>query len=261
MNITLGVPRIKEIINASKTISSPIITAPLLSEKDVKSARIVKGRIEKTLLGEIAEYIEEFFSASECYLSIKLDMNAIDNLQLSIHADTVVRSLLETKKLKLKTGVRAKGNDIVRIYPPTVSGGSERDGQSMLYSLQKIKSALPNVIVQGVSNVNRAVINDKGDGTFNLLVEGYNLRGVMTTIGVKGTETTSNHIMEVRAQKQSAAHTAPAAAPAPACSFFCSSLSLMNPLWSVLSSDHFGWSLEKEKSVSQTPTDRKKNNK
>lgn len=36
MNITLGVPRIKEIINAAKAIKSPIITAPLESNKDVK---------------------------------------------------------------------------------------------------------------------------------------------------------------------------------------------------------------------------------
>ena len=34
MNITLGVPRIKEIINASKNISTPVITAPLESKFD-----------------------------------------------------------------------------------------------------------------------------------------------------------------------------------------------------------------------------------
>jgi len=45
MNITLGVPRIKEIINASKTISTPIITAKLICETDTISARIVKGRV------------------------------------------------------------------------------------------------------------------------------------------------------------------------------------------------------------------------
>ena len=39
MNITLGVPRIKEIINATKNISTPIITAKLVSDKDVKAAR------------------------------------------------------------------------------------------------------------------------------------------------------------------------------------------------------------------------------
>ena len=53
MNITLGVPRIKEIINASKTISTPIITAVLVNDTEVRTARILKGRIEKTTLGGI----------------------------------------------------------------------------------------------------------------------------------------------------------------------------------------------------------------
>ena len=53
LHITLGVPRIKEIINASKTISTPIITAQLDRNTDPEFARVVKGRIEKTLLGEV----------------------------------------------------------------------------------------------------------------------------------------------------------------------------------------------------------------
>ena len=57
MNITLGVPRIKEIINASKAISTPIITAELDKDDDQEVARIVKGRIEKTLLGEVCVQI------------------------------------------------------------------------------------------------------------------------------------------------------------------------------------------------------------
>ena len=73
MNVTLGVPRIKEIINASKKISTPIIDAALESKaggygvpddapEEAKkqarlatetAARVVKGRIEKTLLGDV----------------------------------------------------------------------------------------------------------------------------------------------------------------------------------------------------------------
>ena len=56
MNITQGVPRIKEIINASKNISTPIITAALEIQDDPEEARRVKGRIEKTLLGEVCLY-------------------------------------------------------------------------------------------------------------------------------------------------------------------------------------------------------------
>lgn len=53
LDVTLGVPRIKEIINAAKNIKTPIITAKLLSDRDALSASIVKGSIEKTVLGEV----------------------------------------------------------------------------------------------------------------------------------------------------------------------------------------------------------------
>ena len=55
-DITLGVPRIKEIINASKNISTPIISAPLENDNDIEAARVVKGRIERTSLGEVRMY-------------------------------------------------------------------------------------------------------------------------------------------------------------------------------------------------------------
>jgi DNA-directed RNA polymerase III subunit RPC1 len=53
MNVTLGVPRIKEIINAAKTISTPIISCKLVTSDSEASARIVKGRMEKTILSDV----------------------------------------------------------------------------------------------------------------------------------------------------------------------------------------------------------------
>ena len=47
-------PRINEIINASQVISTPVITALLDVNDDLEFARRVKGRIEKTLLGEVS---------------------------------------------------------------------------------------------------------------------------------------------------------------------------------------------------------------
>lgn len=51
--LTLGFSRIKEIINSSKNISTPIITAYLENDKDKEFARIVKARIEQTTLTEV----------------------------------------------------------------------------------------------------------------------------------------------------------------------------------------------------------------
>ena len=83
MNVTLGVPRIKEIINASKAISTPIITAQLENCKDSEFARTVKGRIEKTFLEEISQYIEEVYMSSECCVLVKLDLDRIKLLKVS----------------------------------------------------------------------------------------------------------------------------------------------------------------------------------
>lgn len=54
MNITQGVPRIIEIINATKSISTPIITAEIENNTSMEFARKVKSRIEKTTLGEVS---------------------------------------------------------------------------------------------------------------------------------------------------------------------------------------------------------------
>ncbi|EER30373.1 DNA-directed RNA polymerase III largest subunit, partial [Candida tropicalis MYA-3404] len=78
MNVTLGVPRIKEIINASKVISTPIINSVLVNDEDEIAARVAKGRIEKTLLEDVAFYIEDVYKDNLCYLSIKIDLETID---------------------------------------------------------------------------------------------------------------------------------------------------------------------------------------
>ena len=56
MSVTLGVPRIKEIINAAKVIGTPIIRCKLVTRNSEASARIVKARLEKTLLGDVGNF-------------------------------------------------------------------------------------------------------------------------------------------------------------------------------------------------------------
>ncbi len=63
--------------------------------------------------------------------------------------------------------------------------------------LETIKNEVGKVIVSGISTVTRAVINTKSGGSYNLIVEGTDMRFVMGTLGIKGKETVSNHVMEV----------------------------------------------------------------
>ena len=204
MNVTLGVPRIKEIINAAKNISTPIITATLECDDNVKAARVVKGRVEKTTLGEVCKFIDVVYNPSACYVEVCLDPAVISALQLDVTVESVRRSLISAPKLKLKANtVLHAGENLIHVLPPDEESKSKAAAaqgaaayRRALFHLQTLRSAVPNVIVQGIPSASRAVINDVGQGKYNLVVEGTNLQAVMGVEGVKGTHTTTNHVME-----------------------------------------------------------------
>ncbi|KAF5389823.1 hypothetical protein D9757_003589 [Collybiopsis confluens] len=196
MNVTLGVPRIKEIINAAKNISTPIISCKLVTADNEASARIVKGRLEKTLLGDIASVLEEAWAPEYTYIGILVDADAIRKLQLELTLDDVKWAIVATRKLKIKgesITVLPKKNRL-RIYI---------DGADKFYRLRDLKRNLNNVVVKGVPTIHRAVINIKEKDDFRgkkgdkeLLVEGYGLQQCMIAEGVIGELTTSNHVTE-----------------------------------------------------------------
>lgn len=216
MNITQGVPRLKEIINASKTIATPCITAQLVSENDVTAARIVKGRVESTKLAEISLYMKEVYRSDDAYVAIRLDLETIARVQLDVELLEVASRIVQHKF----KGLKVTASDVVVIKPdklrikPTpnkkrnasVSNraiGREARRKEMesrpYFQLQSLKQQLANICVCGISSVSRAVISEKdnGKGELELLVESEDVRGVMVVPGIQGTKLMCNHIMAV----------------------------------------------------------------
>lgn len=198
MNVTLGVPRIKEIINASKTISTPIIKASLANNKDERTARIVKGRVEKTLLKDISEYMEDVYTESTAFIAVKIDFETLEKLQLHLTLRQIATAIARHPKLKIaETDIRVvPSRQLLQVRMAPV-GGEEGGKVKSSYSSRLLR-ALPDVVVCGFPEISRAVINIKDDDSKELLVEGYGLQNVMTTDGVIGTETVTNHILEMR---------------------------------------------------------------
>lgn len=200
MNITLGVPRIKEIINATKSIKTPVIKAPLISSKEEKAARIVKARVERTTLGQVSSSIDEVYTSMSACIRIRLDVDTISRLQLPITEHTVKAALVAHRKLKLKdediTTSTDRGVPQIQITAPK-RGKKESDQLPPMFALQAIKSQLEAVVVCGLVTANRAVVNYNKDNKYELLVEGNGLRGVMGTAGVHGELASSNHVLEV----------------------------------------------------------------
>lgn len=61
----------------------------------------MKGRIEKTLLGEVCEYVEEVFLHDDCFLLLKLAVDRIRLLKLEVDAYSIKYSIC-TSKLKVR---------------------------------------------------------------------------------------------------------------------------------------------------------------
>lgn len=211
MNVTLGVPRIKEIINASKVISTPIINSVLVNDDDEIAARVVKGRIEKTSLKDIAYFIEDVYNNNMAYLSIKIDLSTIEKLQLELTIEGVVHAIVQAPKLKIsQADVSITGKDRINVLVTATESKSESllrtissdykssdADNSLFFRMQHLKRALPHIVIKGLPSISRAVINIKDDGKRELLVEGYGLKEVMCTDGVVGTRTRTNHVLEI----------------------------------------------------------------
>eukprot|EP00397_Hematodinium_sp_SG-2012_P002441 GEMP01002447.1.p1 GENE.GEMP01002447.1~~GEMP01002447.1.p1 ORF type:complete len:1261 (+),score=243.66 GEMP01002447.1:585-4367(+) len=197
MNVTLGVPRIKELINAAKNINTPIIECKFDEDKNEVSARIVKARIEKTSLGDICKYLKEVQDPGlGMHIVAKIDVEVVHKLQLDVTMNDIREAIEQQTHPKVSKVSEPFGrfSDKLRIFANSA-------GKKMYFDMQSMKTSLPRVIVKGCPRAIRAVVNkdDKSaEPIYNLLIEGYGLQDVMITPGVRGETAKSNHVKEMR---------------------------------------------------------------
>ncbi|AFZ81260.1 DNA-directed RNA polymerase III C1 subunit, putative [Theileria equi strain WA] len=196
MNVTLGVPRIQEIINASASIITPIIEVPLVNKHDYDYALSVKARIEKTTLGQICSDIRELFTPNGIRLIIKLNANVIQDLFLQVDAYRVRDKILEQgsiKKIKInKQDVHTLDKWQLYLDLPAT--------ETQLFQQHALINGLLDLVVAGGKRIKRAIIKRENTASgcqYQIAVEGYGLQEVMGAYGVQSNAVKTNHIYEV----------------------------------------------------------------
>ena len=180
MSLTQGVPRIKEIINASKDISTPVITCELFKNKGTGTtedfARVVKGRIESLYLGDIAESIEvDWHPSSSGYITINLSPSTKQRLFLEVSRSQVLAAIRKHRRFKgAGLQVDPYGRASIRIEVSTNEGKKptvkteETYTQDSFLRLQHLKRLVSSVQVLGHSSIGRVIVHSedaKADGT------------------------------------------------------------------------------------------------
>lgn len=209
MNITLGVPRLKEIINAVKNISTPIIKACLCCTDSLEEARRIKGRIDRVYLKDIVSSITEIYTKNDIFLELEVSLQTISNLRLEIgldHIKTVIDSEISSRthvskahagKSDVEVPFRAdtgKFHFESYVKENKIVLRTNRE-DNKYFEMKGLKRALDLIIVSRIKTVKRVVLAK--DGEYKLFVEGTGLRQILGTEGVDYKRTTTNNIMEI----------------------------------------------------------------
>ncbi|OTB09250.1 hypothetical protein M426DRAFT_316541 [Hypoxylon sp. CI-4A] len=217
MSITQGVPRIKEIINASKSISTPVISCPLVNDKNISAAKVVRARIEKTYIEDILRYSEDQWEPYRAFITLHINTDALEGMQLGINLHDIKNAIVKQKKLKIQSSdidvFEQDASIEITVRPPDPDAAAKRAVRSktaiaeamadLLVRVSHLKRVLPSVPVAGYPGATRAIIQsndeeEKGNFKYKVLVEGYGLRQCINTEGVQGTRVVTNSITECR---------------------------------------------------------------
>jgi len=180
INVTLGLPRLIEIVDARSTPSTPMMNI-YLDEKhrdDAKKAKIVANQIEITRLQDIAEIETDL---TNLMITVKPDVESLKNKGITI------KQMVDVIKKVRKTDVAEKKNKTIMVSLDKPS----------FKSLLDITEKLKNLKVKGVNGIKRIIIRKEPDEGYVIYSEGSNLEKVLDIEGVDPYRTRTNDIRAV----------------------------------------------------------------
>ena len=187
INVTLGLPRLIEIMDARKEPSTPTMTVYLEPEYgiDRDRAREVSWQIEAAPLNEFGD--------------ITTDM---ENMQVVVHLNTKVCDKRKIAPMEIMDIAPKKMRD--RRHYRDFEHKIDEDNATIIFlpkheesyqNLFQLAEHVRNVIVQGIDDILRVVVR-KETGEYILYTEGSNLKDVFEVAGVDTTRTRTNNISE-----------------------------------------------------------------
>ena len=182
-NVTLGLPRLIEIVDARRTPSTPMMTIYLDEEHrhDRNKAREVAQKIELTRLENIAKTVDiNLFTNT---ITIVLDPEMMEDKGVTVNQ--VLKQLEKIKNVK----IRQDKSDRYKII-------LELPEEMEVVKLQKLRDKIFNLKIKGIKDINRVIIQKRGD-EYVLISDGSNLAQVLEVKGVDPTRTVTNNISEI----------------------------------------------------------------
>lgn len=178
LNVTLGLPRLIEIVDARKKISTP--TMDVYFEEEYKDnedfVRKLANYIGKSTLNDIL--LDFNMDYGEMKVVATLDMNKIESKRLEF-SDIIVRVEKAFKKVNIK--------DNILSFEPS---------KQTIRELRLLADKVRDLQISGIKNIGKVIIR-KDEREWIIHTEGSNLGAVLKIDGIDKIRTTTNDIHEI----------------------------------------------------------------
>lgn len=178
INVTLGLPRLIEIVDARKSPSTPMMTVYLEGGYKVNRdmAKQIANKIEITRLINVAEVTTDLGTMT---VIVTPHRKALERRDITI----------EDIEKKLKTVRRAKisrAGEVIEVKPT----------EEVYKELQRINEEIKSIKIKGIDGIKRAIIRKEKD-EYVIFTEGSNFEEILALNGVDKTRTTTNDIYAI----------------------------------------------------------------
>ncbi|MCG2736705.1 MAG: DNA-directed RNA polymerase subunit A'' [Candidatus Methanoperedenaceae archaeon] len=179
INVTLGLPRLIEIVDARKNPSTPMMTIFLEKEYafDRDKARELAWKIEATYINVLGS-----MSTDITDMKVVVELNKKSLIQRNMTAKEVSERINE----ELDVSSYISGDTLIM----------KPEEPSYRQLLQLVKS-VQSVILKGIKGIKRVVIRKEESGEYVLYTEGSTLKEVLEIEGVDATRTRTNNVNEI----------------------------------------------------------------
>ena len=184
MNVTLGLPRIIEILDGRKELENPMMEVYLkkhyASGKKIEDLRYLALQIKETRLKDIST--ELTINIADFTIEVKLDKNKMKEID-------VTNSKVIDEILKQLKGYNVKDNKDSVI----LKARSKDDTFNEAY---KTKEKIKNITIKGIKGILQ-VLPVKREEEFVIITAGSNLADILQLEEVDAYRTTTNNIFEI----------------------------------------------------------------
>ncbi|MEM2282813.1 MAG: DNA-directed RNA polymerase subunit A'' [Candidatus Hadarchaeales archaeon] len=180
LNVTLGLPRLIEILDVRRTPTTPLMTVYLKKEiaKNRERVKEIAQRIEMTVVEDMVSQFEVDLINRQLVLSL----NKVRLKQKGVKPEEIVKRIQE--ELQLEEVILDDSKIKVR---PKEAG---------LGALRQLMAKIRGISLRGVKGISRVVVKKEGE-EYVIYTEGSNLEEVLKMEEVDKRRTITNDIVEV----------------------------------------------------------------